>query len=227
MKNYSVTQLEAEHKASLLRYSELLSECVSARLTGTRDAAEIYELHVKDCLNSVRFLPKEGSVIDVGCGGGLPGVVWAVCRPDLQVCLLDSIGKKCRAVSDIVSALGLKNVEVVHSRSEEFAEKRRESFFMAAARAVARIAVTVEYLSPLVAVGGELLTFKGPKVHEELAEVNGRWGRLGLAEPVLHRCDFQDRVNFFVIWGKKAPCPLEYPRKAGGGKNSSMKGWWL
>lgn len=216
--------LERQWRAPLTRYAELLSGCLSARLTGTRGTAELYDLHVRDCLESVPLLPASGPVIDVGSGGGLPGVVWAVCRPDLRVALLDSVAKKCRAVEEIVRALGLENVEILCERSEDTARTRREAFRLAAARAVARAGIAAEYLSPLVAVGGRLLTFKGPKVGEELGEVRGRWRRLGLAEPVVRPYGPEESSRCFVTWEKTAPCPREYPRRAG---TASMKGWWL
>ena len=104
------------------------------------------------------------------------------------------------------------------------ARARREAFRLAAARAVARAGIAAEYLSPLVAVGGRLLTFKGPKVGEELGEVRGRWRRLGLAEPVVRPYGPEESSRCFVTWEKTAPCPREYPRRAG---TASMKGWWL
>lgn len=216
--------MELQWRGPLTRYAELLSGCLSARLTGTRGTEELYDLHIRDCLESVPLLPASGPVIDVGSGGGLPGVVWAVCRPDLMVVLLDSVAKKCRAVEEIVRALGLRNVELLCERSEDTARTRRETFSLAAARAVARAGVAAEYLSPLVAVGGRLLTFKGPKVGEELGEVRGRWRRLGLAEPVVRPYGPEESSRCFVTWEKAAPCPGEYPRRAG---TASMKGWWL
>ncbi|MBQ3395428.1 MAG: class I SAM-dependent methyltransferase, partial [Synergistaceae bacterium] len=60
----------------LCRYAELLSSCQTARLTGTRGAEDIYNLQIMDCIPSLDFLPESGSIIDVGSGGGLPGIVW-------------------------------------------------------------------------------------------------------------------------------------------------------
>lgn len=220
----AMEELERRWRGPLTRYAELLSGCLSARLTGTRGTEELYDLHVRDCLESVPLLPASGPVVDVGSGGGLPGVVWAVCRPDLKVLLLDSVAKKCRAVEAIVRALGLENVELLCERSEDTARARREAFSLAAARAVARAAVAAEYLAPLVAVGGRLLTFKGPKVGEELGEVRGRWRRLGLADPVVRPYGPEGSSRCLVTWEKVAPCPREYPRRAGA---ASMKGWWL
>lgn len=220
------SELEARHRDVLLRYAELLASCATVRLTGTRAARDLYELHVRDCLASVPFLPASGRAIDVGSGGGLPGVPWAICRPELEVVLLDSVGKKCRALEEIVGALGLSNVEIVCGRSEDVAKARRETFDLACARAVASAGATAELLSPLVRPGGTLLTFKGPKLEGELAEVGARWGRLGLRAPLIVPYDMtgEGSSRCLVLWEKRAPCPRAWPRRPG---MASTKGWWL
>ena len=224
MRGPGPAELEAEHRPAFLRYAELLAACVTARLTGARSAEDIYAMHILDCLESVPFLPGAGRVVDVGSGGGLPGLVWAICRPDLEVVVLDSIAKKCRAVQEIVDGLHLSNVTLTCARSEDAARADRESFAMAGARAVAGAGVTAELLSPLVKVGGALLTFKGPRLAEELAEVRAPWRRLGLKAPLAVDYGGTDSSRRLVLWEKAAPCPRTYPRQAG---MASMKGWWL
>ena len=145
-------------RSTLFKYAELLANCTRARLVGTRGAEEVFNLQVLDCEPSLAFLPSSGKIIDVGSGGGLPGIVWAVYRPDLEIILLDSINKKCEAVNEIIKELEIKNVSVVCSRSEDFAKLHREEFDLAASRAVALAGVTAELLSPLVKVGGKILT---------------------------------------------------------------------
>lgn len=215
------------NERTLYKYAELLNSCTRARLVGTRGAEEIFNLQVLDCKASLDFLPQSGKIIDVGSGGGLPGVVWAVCRPDLEIVLLDSINKKCEAVREIVETLGIKNINVICSRSEEFAKANREKFDLAGARALASAGVTAELLSPLVKVGGKILTFKGEKVHEEISEVEGRppvegrlpvenqWHRLGLKKPSLNFYGDEDSSKCLLIWEKISPCPKEFPRRTG------------
>ena len=197
----------------LYKYAGLLSECTRARLTGTRGTDDIYTLQVMDCLPSLEFLPSSGKVIDVGSGGGLPGIVWAVYRPDLQVILLDSIGKKCEAVRNIVISLGISNIDVICSRSEDFARVNREAFDLAGARALASAGVCAELLSPLVKVGGHAITFKGEKVHEEISEVGEKWGKLGLAKPALKF--YGGNAKCILSWEKIKHCPKDYPRRSG------------
>ncbi|MBQ7594055.1 MAG: 16S rRNA (guanine(527)-N(7))-methyltransferase RsmG [Synergistaceae bacterium] len=197
----------------LYRYAELLASCNRARLVGTRGAKEIYNLQVKDCESSLEFLPSSGRVIDVGSGGGLPGVVWAVHRPDLEVTLLDSVNKKCEAVREILAELEIPNVSVICSRSEDFARSNRESFDLAGARALASAGVTAELLSPLVKVGGKILTFKGEKVHDELETIGEKWKMLGLSKPEINFYGGESKC--IVTWEKVKPCPKVYPRRTG------------
>ena len=200
-------------ESTLYKYAELLASCTRARLTGTRGTDEIYELQIHDCLPSLEYLPFSGQVIDVGSGGGLPGIVWAVYRPNLRVTLLDSVNKKCEAVREIVSALGIQNVSVVCARSEEFAKMHREEFDLAGARALAACGVCAELLSPLVKTGGKILTFKGEKVHDEISEVSDKWGMLGMSKPALHF--YGGNAKCVVLWEKVKKCSMNYPRREG------------
>ncbi|MDR2180261.1 MAG: 16S rRNA (guanine(527)-N(7))-methyltransferase RsmG [Synergistaceae bacterium] len=234
-----VTDLELSWEDPLRRYAELLASYSAARLTGSREAKELYDLHVKDSLHSVPLLPETGRIVDVGSGGGLPGLVWAICRPDLAVTLLDSSRKKCRALLEMAAALNLENVSVVWERCEEHALSARERYALASARAVAHVGVLAEYLSPLVPRGGCLLAFKGPRGAEELAEVESKeeskeeskggnkreskWQELGLSPPQLLPYGPRDRNYFFVLWEKTLPCPSCYPRRPG---LALSKHWW-
>jgi 16S rRNA (guanine527-N7)-methyltransferase len=183
---------------------------------------------VRDSLHSIALLPESGDsggAIDVGSGGGLPGMVWAICRPELSVTLLDSVRKKCRALSEIAAELGLANVTVVWARCEEYALSGRERHSFAAARALAHAGVVAEYLSPLVRPGGRLAVFKGPKGAEELREPEGKWGRLGLSKPLVlpYALQGEERNYCLAVWEKIVPCPPAYPRKPG---MALLKNWW-
>ena len=225
----SVKNLEATWGKTLLSYAKILASCVAVRLTGSRDAEELYEFHIRDSLYSVPLLPEapadkgDSKVIDVGSGGGLPGMVWAICRPDLRVTLLDSARKKCDALREIAAELDLKNVSIVWERCEDHALSAREHYAFASARALAHTGVLAEYLSPLVAQGGSLAAFKGPKGPEELREVGSVWNTLGLSEPRILRYGSEERSYAFVLWEKIAPCPRSYPRKSG---MALSKFWW-
>ncbi len=204
------------NEARLRRYVSLLAKANElARLTGPSDEETLWRAHVADCASALPLLPARGAVIDVGTGGGLPGIVWAVCRPGLNVTLLDSITRKCALVEKIAAAMGLSNVTVVCSRSEDYAKKYAERFDAAAARAVCASGVLAEYLTPFVRRGGKLLAFKGPKAAEELAPAAGKWKALGLSEPRLVSYELEDMERFVVVWDKAGATPKGIPRRPG------------
>lgn len=209
----------------LMSYCEILSAMNrETRLTGPSDPEVLFREHVVDSAFALDWLPSStGRVVDVGTGGGLPGIVWAVCRPDLEVTLLDSLERKCRALLRMVEILSLENVRVVCQRSEDLARADREGFDMAAARAVTRVGPLVELLSPLVRPGGRLLAFKGPSLEEELAECGGRWAELGLGQPSQSTYTLLGKDRRIVLWDKETLCPAKFPRRPG---MADKRPWW-
>ncbi|MDR3321835.1 MAG: 16S rRNA (guanine(527)-N(7))-methyltransferase RsmG [Synergistaceae bacterium] len=216
--------MDEETSLKLRQYAGLLSAAnARARLTGPSDPGVLYDEHIADALPAVALLPKGCSFVDVGTGGGLPGLVWCLCRQDVSGVLLDSVGKKTALLAEMTSELGCRNTEVVNMRSEDFARLRRESFDAATARAVADARVLAEYLSPLVRVGGKLIVFKGSGARAELG-TSVKWETLGLSAPELRGYSTAGRKMFLVIWEKTRPCGARYPRKAGAAAKAP---WWL
>ncbi len=219
------TNIPTKSEIQLRRYGEILARWSTerTRLTGPKDHTIIWNDHITDCIHALPHLPPRGTVVDVGSGGGLPGIVWAICRPDLQITLVESQRWKTEALKGMVLELDLKNVQIRRCRSEELAEEHRESFDLATARGVSKIGVVAEYLAPLIQIEGSLLAFKGPKYQMELDVVGDRWDRLGLAPPTTFPYRNGDRDGVFVIFKKTKPCPRTYPRRPG---RATKKHWW-
>lgn len=218
-KSIDAAQIEktvSENEEKLRQYVSLLIKANElARLTGPTDCDTLWNSHIIDCAYALPLLPDRGCVIDVGTGGGLPGIVWAICRKDIRITLLDSISRKCAQVKKIAELLGLANVSVECCRSEDYAKKNGARFDAAAARAVCSAGVLAEYLSPLVKVKGRLIAFKGPRIKEELDAVPDSWNRLGLSSPEIVSYRLSDMERYFVLWNKEAPTPKGYPRRPG------------
>ncbi|MDR1579200.1 MAG: 16S rRNA (guanine(527)-N(7))-methyltransferase RsmG [Synergistaceae bacterium] len=208
-------------------FARLLAEANErVRLVGPSDENVIYEEHIKDALAASRLLgafPPGSRFADIGTGGGIPGTVWCVSRPNMEGVMADSVGKKIRIAREISEALGLSNATFINARSEELASREREAFDAASARAVADSRVTAEYLAPLVKVGGILIVFKGAKVHEEIGLPAPLWRKLGLGAPSLVPYSMSGKKLYLLTWEKIAPCPVRFPRKPGEAKRDP---WW-
>jgi 16S rRNA (guanine527-N7)-methyltransferase len=167
-------ELPAEQIALMERYCEMLWQW-NAKINLTRHTN--YEKFVaRDLVDSLvfaAFLAPGEKVLDVGTGGGVPGVLLAILRPDLQVSLVDSVGKKVKVVSDIVERLGLK-VPVFHARAEELLN--RQHFNTLVIRAVAALDKLLRWFSPHWQSFDRLLVLKGPAWVEE----RGKARHLGL-----------------------------------------------
>ncbi len=147
--------LDPEQSARLVLYVDLLLEWNRRiNLVSRRDSTNIWDGHILHSLSPLLMLdvPAGAGFLDLGSGGGLPGVPMAIVRGDLRITLLDSIQKKVRALEDIVGRLGLAKVEVVCGRAEELGKAKRYArvFDAVIARAVAPLANLLRWSRPLL-----------------------------------------------------------------------------
>lgn len=150
---------------SLWQWNEKLN------LTRHTDYEKFVSRDLVDSLVLARHLEHGERVLDVGTGGGVPGVVIAICRPDLEVCLSESVAKKARVVEQIVASLGLP-IEVFHQRAEDLLNER--TFDTLAARAVAPLAKLLTWFADRWGAFDRLLVIKGPNWAEERREARER-----------------------------------------------------
>lgn len=159
----------AETQNKLLRYLALLQKWNKVyNLTAVRDPLEMVTLHLLDSLSVLPYV-KAQSLLDVGSGGGLPGVVLAICQPTLQVTTLDTVQKKAIFMRQVKGEFGLDNLQVVHARVEKF--NPTEKFEAIISRAFSEIALFVKLTQHLLAENGQWLAMKGQVPHEELTKV--------------------------------------------------------
>lgn len=215
--------------ADLGRFVELLLEAnLHTNLTAIRDAESAWTRHVLDSLSLVAPLTREQAkrVIDVGAGGGLPGLVLAIAQPDVEFTLVDATGKKVRHIAQTAEALGLKNVRAIQARAEdltgrhaELHTEHRQHYDVALARALAPMPVLAELLAPLVKVGGSVLAIKGERAEEEIQAATSALKRLGLSLEDTHRTT----TGTVLLLRKVAKTPAAYPRRPGEPKRAPIR----
>jgi 16S rRNA (guanine527-N7)-methyltransferase len=165
----------------------LATDGVIRGLIGPREAPRLWDRHLLNCAAVVELIPYGASVVDVGSGAGLPGIVLAVARPDLSVTLIEPLARRVSFLDEAVTALGLdESVTVVRARAEE--SRERPLADVVTARAVAPLDRLGGWCLPLAAIGGRLLALKGASAADEVAEHREALTRLGGGEPVVRRC---------------------------------------
>lgn len=179
----------------------------------------VREHHVEEGVALVPVLPLRPGErwLDLGTGGGLPGLVLAILRPDIEWTLLDATAKKIRAVETFRDDLGLTNVETVHGRAEALAREPsfREAFNGVVSRAVARLVVVAELSRGFVRSGGVVAAVKGPQWEEELAEARRGLAELRLADIHSERVPDTARATWLVTMRANGPAPRRFPRRDG------------
>lgn len=209
--------------------SMLLETNRQMNLTAVRDPDEAWSRHVLDSLSlapELAALPQGAAVVDVGAGGGFPGLVLAISRPDLRFVLVDATGKKVRYLARAAEALGLRHVRAVQGRAEELASggkqagEHRERYAMAVCRALAPMPVLLELVSPFVQPGGRVLAIKGERAEAELRASTEALERLHLRLEGTRRTP----TGTIVTLTKTGPTPGRYPRRSGEPKRAPIGG---
>ena len=159
----------------------LATDGVERGLIGPREVPRLWDRHLLNCGVVMPRLPHGATVADVGTGAGLPGLVWAIGRPDVTMTLVEPLLRRTTFLEEAVEQLGLENVRVLRARAEEV----EETFEVVTARAVAAMEKLARWCMPLVAPGGVLLAMKGRTAEDELKEARRTLGRLGASDTVV------------------------------------------
>jgi 16S rRNA (guanine527-N7)-methyltransferase len=184
--------------------------------TSVHEPKEARDVHIADSLAGLEVpaLAQAARIVDLGSGAGLPGLVLAIARPEAEVVLVESVGKKCAWLERTVSALGLENVRVACARAEELEE---DPFDVVTARALASLPVLCEYAAPLLREGGALVAWKGAVDAREEADGLHAAQVLGLEREEVRavRPYAGSERRTLHVFRKSQPTPEMYPRRAG------------
>ncbi len=208
--NAAGIRVSAEVWARLAEFLErLLHENELLNLTSVRDPGAAWRLHVVDSLALLPALQRrpQSSLLDLGSGGGVPGIPLAIATPTARVTLLDGTRKKVDAQQRIVAALGLENVRCLWGRAELVANERslRAGFDVVVTRAVAKLSQLLEWSAPFLKPGGECWCMKGPDVDEELAAAATAARRARLSLSRRYEYELADRGRRTVLEFTRLP----------------------
>ncbi len=182
-------------------------------LTAITEPDQVAKLHLLDSLTVLKTADLAGKkLIDVGCGAGFPGVPLAIACPELELTLLDSLGKRMTWLEGVLPQLGVQ-AECLTARAEEAVASRREQYDYATSRAVARLNILLELTAPYVKVGGAVLAMKGSAGREELAEAKKAIQALGLKLEQVHTFPMDGTEHMVIVLRKVSPTPAKYPRR--------------
>lgn len=193
----------------LVEYNEYVN------LTAITEEEDVYIKHFYDSIlvGQVLDLNTVNSICDVGSGAGFPSIPLKIVYPHLNVTIVDGLDKRITFLKQLVSKLGLTNVNLVHGRAEEYAKDHRESFDMVTARAVARANILNELCIPLVKVGGNFVSMKGKNAEEEINEGNSlsilKGKIVNQAEYYLPK---EESKRVLIVINHFEKCPNKYPR---------------
>lgn len=215
---------------TLARYLDLLLDTNQRmNLTAIKDEETAWRRLITDSLTllpGLEMLEPGALVIDVGTGGGVPGMPLAIARPDLSFTLLDATGKKVAFLQSCVQALGLSNVRAIQGRAEVLGHEpdHRQRYDVATVRAVGKVAEIAEYCLPLVKLGGRMLAMKGAAAEAELADAGDALAVLGAGDLALIDAypDGFDSELVVISIIKERQTPKAYPRDPGVPKKTPL-----
>lgn len=215
--------LTSDQVTLMERFVRLLEGYRAANVIGTRAYDRIMEEHVLDSLSCllVPSFEKAERMVDVGTGGGFPGIPLKIARPSLNSSLIESTAKKAKFVQHALSELGPQDVKVLNERAEDIGidPLHRANYDIATSRAVSSLAVVAEYCVPLIRLGGQVVAMKGRISDPELEQGKHAASLLGaqvvdvLYVPLLTELRAEERC--LVVLEKVQETPDRYPRRPG------------
>ena len=184
--------------APVSAYADMLAEEGEFRgLIGPREVGRIWSRHIVNSAALLPFLPQKGSVIDVGSGAGLPGIVLAAARPNLRFYLVEPMVKRCQWLAEVVEELGLDNTEIVNARAEDLGRSLRAD--VVTSRAVAALDKLIRLSSKLIAPGGRLLALKGQRAALEVEKAAKELKKYHLDATVHEVVSVMDGDSTYVV----------------------------
>lgn len=221
-------EINKETYEKLISYNKyVIEKNQHINLTGIKSEEESLIKNVYDSLTvyEEKYFPENGKILDLGTGGGFPGVILAILRPDMQVVLMDAVRKKLDAIKEILEKLEIKNAKTLHARAEDAArdEKYRDVFDIVTARAVKRMNTVSEWALPFVKKEGIFAAMKGAIAKEELSECGNVLKAFDAKVFEIKNLELSNGDKRSIIYiQKNSKCPKRFPRKTGAAEKNPL-----
>lgn len=210
---------DKQYEKFYIYMQEIIEWNKNINLTAITEEKDIIQKHFVDSLTILKYTNNNDKIIDVGTGAGFPGIPLKISNETLNITLLDSLNKRILFLNNIIEKIELKNIKTIHSRVEDSATdmQYREQYDIATSRAVAQLNVLLEYLLPLVKIGGKCICMKGGNIEEELNASKNALNILGgrISKIDTFELPNSDIKRNIIIVEKIKNTPKNYPRKAG------------
>lgn len=196
-------------------YKMLIEYNSHTNLTRITEENEVYLKHFYDSLTLVKTIDLDNqTLLDIGTGAGFPGLVLKIVFPNLKVTLVDSLNKRITFLKSVIEKLGLKDIEAIHARAEEYASKKRESFDIVTSRAVANMSTLSELCIPFVKTHGYFVPMKAD-AKNELKSAEKAIKTLGgvLKDTIIFELPHDAGTRTLIKIEKLVKTSVKYPRK--------------
>lgn len=202
------------------RYKEMiLLENQKQNLISRKNPVIEVEKHIQDSMAAIKYVRfKNRSVIDIGSGAGFPGMVLAILNRESSVSLLEVDQKKSAFLQSVIDEMNISNVKIVKERAEIAGRdlRWRDQYDLATSRAVASVAVLVEYALPFLKIGGHLIMWKSANYQKELEEAGHALQVIGGEVVDVFQYNLMEGLDrSLIVVAKKQATPEKYPRRPG------------
>lgn len=221
VKKYSIELSEVE-KRNFIKFKSLLKEWnEKINLTAIKEDSEVDVKHFLDSLSvvSLGLVKDNDKIIDIGTGGGFPGIPIKIVKENTEITLLDGLNKRLRFLNIVIENLGLERISTIHGRAEDFGKNKdyREKYDIAISRAVAPLNILCEYCMPFVKKGGVFIAMKGPRGRDELEKSLKAIELLGgeVKEILDINIPESDIMHSIIVISKMKSIKKIYPRNGG------------
>lgn len=197
-------------------YKLLIEWNEKINLTAITEKNQVYLKHFFDSLTVAKIidLKEQNNLCDIGTGAGFPGIVLKIFYPDLYITLVDSLNKRIIFLNEVISKLGLKKIETIHARAEDYGKENREKYDVVIARAVAPINILLEYCIPLIKKNKYFISMKGD-ISREILQFEQ--GLKKISAKLIKKEEFllpkEDSKRTLLLISKDNKTLEKYPRK--------------